>query len=271
MKTGSTAFQDLLRINKRRLADRQIFWKFYAPAANFADCFPADLAQAVSDRCKGMVLTSEFFGHKHPEQFQRAMPAGVSDRLAILTHRPLRDLYVSLYLQHLKGPGAFTTDFEDWISRQADVDRTPAPGKGVILNFGFLEANMRAAGFDVLWRAYDRAAFLASMVDAVQAFFDIPDLFGPDLSLSKRPPQGLSPRRSLHMATAGAAREINLLVEQGLLSQEQRSALLVELLGISQWIPEPSQSLVHPDLLAQLERLDVEMNGAFYDSLGGAQ
>ena len=151
---------------------------------------------------------------------------------AILTSRPLREVYPSLYLQNLKGSSRRITSFQYFLERQIEIDlMVPGNIGGQLMNAPALDARLSEAGCQTHWIRYDRDSLLNSFFRCLEVIVDIPLSHLSDASLGK--PSGLSPRRSLRMEFAGIARIVNYLNKLNVIPDRPREKLLVAMLDIS--------------------------------------
>lgn len=267
MKTGSSAIQAAAQGLQNKLSAHAIRFWHYGTGSDFAARLPGDIEQAARDGISTLLISSEFLGFRSPKAFSRAL-AGFEGRChAIMVHRPLRDLYPSLYLQNIKGPTKRSTTFEAFVEDQGRRDADPRGVNATTFNFGFLDDNMRAAGFEVHWLDYSRNTLLARFFDLVGSLHGT-SLEISDAELTVRPPGPLSPIRSLNMALAPVACEINRLHKDNVLTQAQRTRLMAMMQDVSEKVEGPSPAQAVPaELLDRIDRLDDLINADFRAAL----
>ena len=243
MKTGSTAIQDTLEINKKKLLDSGISYYHIR-----AKTLLPDLEKAISQKknCSIILLSSEFFCQVNPISLKKILEPFIGNCHAILVSRPLREIYPSLYLQNLKGSSRRITSFEYFLKRQISSDLAPAKKLGgQLMNFSALDARLSTAGCRTHWIKYSRKNLLITFSKSLEKITGIPLDYIAETKIRK--PEGLSPRRSLRMELAGIARAINYLNRLNIVSNHLREKLLTILLNASdllnqQWRNRPSLS-----------------------------
>ena len=243
MKTGSTAIQDTLEINKKKLLNSGISYYHIR-----AKTLLSDLERAISQgkNCSIILLSSEFFCQANPKSLQLILEPFKGNCHAILVSRPLREIYPSLYLQNLKGSSRRITSFEYFLKRQISSDLAPAKKLGgQLMNFSALDARLSAAGCRTHWIKYSRKNLLLTFSNSLETITGIPLNYIAETKIRK--PEGLSPRRSLRMELAGLARSINYLNRLNIINDHLREKLLTILLNASdllnqQWRNRPSLS-----------------------------
>ena len=229
MKTGSTAIQDTLEINKKKLLDSGISY-YHIRAKSLLQELENALSHKENSRI--IVLSSEFFCQTNHKSLQRILETFKGDCHAILVSRPLREIYPSLYLQNLKGSSRRITSFEYFLSRQIRSDLRPEKNLGgQLMNFQALDARLSAAGCRTHWIKYSRKSLLLAFSKSLEKITGIPLDYLAETKIGK--PEGLSPRRSLRMELAGIARAINYLNRSNLLNDHLREASLTILLNTS--------------------------------------
>ena len=243
MKTGSTAIQDTLEINKKKLLDSGISY-YHIRAITLL----SDLEKAISQEKNSSIvlLSSEFFCQENPKLLKQILEPFKGNCHAILVSRPLREIYPSLYLQNLKGSSRRITSFEYFLKRQISSDLAPAKKLGgQLMNFSALDARLSAAGCRTHWIKYSRKNLLLTFSKSLEKITGIPLDYIAETKIRK--PEGLSPRRSLRMELAGIARAINYLNRLNIVSNHLRENLLTILLNASdllnqQWRNRPPLS-----------------------------
>tara|TARA_B100000674_G_C37785286_1_gene889152 strand:- start:63 stop:890 length:828 start_codon:yes stop_codon:yes gene_type:complete len=243
MKTGSTAIQDTLKINKKKLFDSGISYYHIR-----AKTLLTDLEKTISQEKKSSIilLSSEFFCQANPRLLKEILETFKGNCHAILISRPLREIYPSLYLQNLKGSSRRITSFEYFLSRQIESDLAPKKMLGgQLMNFQALDARLSEAGCRTHWIKYSRKNLLLTFSKSLETITGIPLDYIAETKIRK--PEGLSPRRSLRMELAGMARAINYINRLKLLNDQTREIFLTILLHISDllnqiWRNRPSLS-----------------------------
>lgn len=243
MKTGSTAIQDTLEINKKKLLNSGISYYHIR-----AKTLLPDLEKAISqgENSSIILLSSEFFCQANPISLKQILETFKGNCHAILVSRPLREIYPSLYLQNLKGSSRRITSFEYFLKRQISSDL--APGKklsGQLMNFSALDARLSTAGCRTRWIEYSRKNLLLTFSKSLERITGIPLDYLTETKIKK--PEGLSPRRSLRMELAGITRIINCLNRLNIIHDHLREKLLIILLNVSDllnqtWRNRPSLS-----------------------------
>ena len=243
MKTGSTAIQDTLEINKKKLLNSGISYYHIR-----AKTLLSDLEKAISQEKNSSIvlLSSEFFCQENPKLLKQILEPFKGNCHAILVSRPLREIYPSLYLQNLKGSSRRITSFEYFLRRQIRSDLAPEKMLGgQLMNFPALDARLSEAGCQTHWIRYSRKNLLLNFKNTTEGITGIPLDCLAETKIRK--PEGLSPRRSLRMELAGIARAINYLNRLKLLNDQTREILLIILLNTSDllnriWRNRPSLS-----------------------------
>lgn len=255
MKTGSTAIQDTLEINKKKLLDSGISYYHIR-----AKTLLKGLEKAVSqeENSSIILLSSEFFCQVDPKSLEQILEPFKGNCYAILVSRPLREIYPSLYLQNLKGSSRRITSFEYFLKCQIRSDLTPEKMLGgQLMNFQALDARLLAAGCRTHWINYSRKNLLISFSKSLEKIAGVPLDYLVETKIRK--PEGLSPRRSLRMELAGIARAINYLNRLKILDDQLREILLIILLSVSDllnqiWRNRPSLSRRQLELCDAVDR-----------------
>ena len=269
MKTGSTAFQDLLAFNQDALHQSGIRFRWLRLPE-------LDDLQAVmrNEEQKGwpelLLLSHECLCRVSPERLRLALAIAPAKPMAILVARPLREVYPSLYLQNLKGHVMRTSSYEEFLDEQSARDRKPeCAQRGQVFRYQYLEEQMNKASCDVHWVRYSGTRLLQ---DLLMAIFTHGSLEHPldDLAEPTKP-EGLNPRRSLDGAVVSLAREINQLCKEGVVLAKERQELLEMLLNVSERVRQSRQNLdaFRMKYANDLEALDHELNGSFWCRLSG--
>ena len=265
MKTGSTAFQELMEHNYSLLEQSGIKYHFIRN-----EHLLENLEAVLQDEEKQgwprvLLLSSEFLCRAKPLRLKAALKSVPAPAETVLVARPLREIYPSLYLQNLKGPVMRTSSFEEFLEEQIDLDRRPEQSeKGGRFRYQFLEEQMRSAGCAVHWISYERSSLLSNLVSWLSHHADTTELAGK----LKVPPKakGLSARRSLDGSVADAAMCLNTLCRAEKVSYEDRTRLLISLLDSSDQIRLQRKG-ADPFIekhAARLEAFDDEINGDFW-------
>ncbi|WP_136987750.1 hypothetical protein [Synechococcus sp. UW69] len=231
MKTGSTAIQDTLEINKKKLLNSGISY-YHIRAKTLLHDLEKAISREKNSKNKIILLSSEFFCQTNPKSLQQILQPFKGNCHAILVSRPLSEIYPSLYLQNLKGSSRRITSFKYFLDRQIISDLAPEKKLGgQLMNFPALDARLSAAGCRTHWIKYSRKNLLLAFSTSLEKIIGIPlDYL---VGTKTRKPEGLSPRRSLRMELAGIARAINYLNRLNLLSDHLREILLIILLNTS--------------------------------------
>ena len=234
MKTGSTVIQDTLRFHRQSLLSLGI--SFYHVRAK---SLQSDLGKIISEEDlygnRIVLLSSEFFCQKSPLLLKQLLSVFNGECHAILTSRPLREVYPSLYLQNLKGSSKRITSFRYFLERQVEIDlMVPGNIGGQLMNAPALDARLSEAGCQTHWIRYDRDLLLNSFFRCLEKITGIPLNHLSEASLEK--PLGLSPRRSLRMEFAGIARVVNYLNRLNVIPDSLRERLCVAMLDMSGYI-----------------------------------
>lgn len=243
MKTGSTAIQDTLEINKKKLLGSGISY-YHIRAKTLLQ----DIEEAISqeDNSSIILLSSEFFCQANPKSLRQILRPFKNNCHSILVSRPLSEIYPSLYLQNLKGSSRRITSFEYFLNRQIRSDLAPEKKLGgQLMNFSALDARLSAAGCRTHWIKYSRKNLLLTFSKSLEAITGIPLDYLAETKIRKS--EGLSPRRSLRMELAGIARTINYLNRINIINDHLRETLLTILLNTSDllnqiWRNRPSLS-----------------------------
>ena len=114
MKTGSTAFQELLGVNRSLLEHSGI--RFRHLRRQELD----DLEEVLeAERSRGwpqvLLLSHECLCRLDPHRLKAALRLVPAPAEAVLVARPLREVYPSLYLQNLKGHVMRTSSYEEFL------------------------------------------------------------------------------------------------------------------------------------------------------------
>ena len=267
MKTGSTAFQDLLSCNRDVL--HQIGIRF-----RWLRLPELDNLQAVmqSEEQKGwpklLILSHECLCRVSPERLRSALAIAPAKPMAILVARPLREIYPSLYLQNLKGHVMRTSSYEEFLEEQSARDRHPENAlRGQVFRYQYLEEQLNHAGCDVHWLRYSRDHLLSDLLMVISTFGSLENPLNGLIDPPK--PKGLSPRRSLDGAVVPLAREINRLCKEGVVVAKERQELLMLLLDVSDRVRQSRQHLdsFRAKYANDLADLDHELNGSFWRRL----
>ena len=265
MKTGSTAIQDVLEINKKNLLDSGINYCHIR-----AKTLLQDLETVISEgeNSSILLLSSEFFCQANPESLQRILQSFDGNCYAILVSRPLREIYPSLYLQNLKGSSRRITSFEYFLSRQIRLDLAPEKKfNGQLMNFPALDARLSEAGCITYWIKYSRKKLLVAFSKSLEEITGVPLDYLVETKVRK--PDGLSPRRSLRMELAGIARVINFLNRLNIVSNHFREMLLTILLNTSDLLNRVwcNNSSLSRQQLERCNAVDRATNEPFLQSL----
>ena len=264
MKTGSTAFQELLGANRSLLEQSGI--RFRHLRRHELDGLEAVLQdEAGRGWPRVLLLSHECLCRVDPQHLRAALQLVPAPAEAVLVARPLREVYPSLYLQNLKGHVMRTSSYEEFLEEQIDRDRRPEQAeRGQVFRYAFLEQQMQAAGCVVRWISYERH----SLVDDLLSWLGHhADATGVLRGLKPLPtPRGVSPRRSLDGTVVEVARLLNDRCRAGAVSPEDRNSLLMALLDSSDRIRSQRQGLdsFRANHAARLDALDDELNGDFW-------
>ena len=263
MKTGSTAFQELLGVNRSLLEQCGIRFRHLRRQEL------EDLEAVVEEERKSwprvLLLSHECLCRVDPQRLRAALSLGPAPIEAVLVARSLREVYPSLYLQNLKGHVMRTSSYEEFLQEQIERDRWPELAqRGQVFRYGFLDEQMKAAGCAVHWVSYDRSSLLSDLIAWLAHHADATELLGGLKPLHN--PSGLSPRRSLDGTLVEVARLLNDRCRAGTVSHNDRDSLLVALLDSSDRVRSQRQG---PDSFfenhdARLDALDDEFNGDFW-------
>ena len=266
MKTGSTAFQELLVLNGSLLEQGGI--RFRHLRRQELD----DLEAVMEDEKRRgwprvLLLSHECLCRVDPQRLRAALHLVPAPPEAVLVARPLREVYPSLYLQNLKGHVMRTSSYEEFLEEQIERDRRPEQAtRGQVFRYAFLEEQMQAAGCAVQWVSYARSSLLDDLVGWLAHHADAAEMLR---ELKPLPmPSGVSPRRSLDGTVVGVARRLNERCRAGTLTPEDRDSLLAALLDSSDRIRSQRQGLgldsFRENHAARLDALDDELNGDFW-------
>ena len=266
MKTGSTAFQDLLFCNQELLAERGIHFRWLN--RHYLNHLAEVLEEEQRYRSAVLVVSHECICRSNPDDLRSLLSQVSGSCHAFLVARPLRELYPSLYLQNLKGHVMRTTSYEDFLAEQKARDRNPRlASKGQVFDFAYLHSVLETAGCSVSWVRFSKENLLPDLVRRLSQLAEVP-LLWEELDLPP-PPTGLNPRRSLVPELADVACRLNMLCRNGAVSDAARQELLVALLNTSDLVrgmrsgPDPLR-IFHD---RELDALDDEINGAFWRQL----
>ena len=263
MKTGSTAFQDLLFCNQELLAERGIHFRWLN--RHYLNHLAEVLEEEQRYRSAVLVVSHECICRSNPDDLRSLLSQVSGSCHAFLVARPLRELYPSLYLQNLKGHVMRTSSYEEFLQEQIERDCRPEQAeRGQVFRYAFLEEQMQAAGCAVQWVSYSRSSLLDDLVSWLAHHADVAEMLRGLEPLPK--PSGVSPRRSLDGTVVEVARLLNERCRAGTLSPADRDSLLAVLLDRSDRIRSQRQGLDsfrenHAD---QLDALDDELNGDFW-------
>ena len=264
MKTGSTAFQELLGVNRSLLEQSGI--RFRHLRRQELESMEEVIEEEHSRGWPRVLLLShECLCRVDPSRLSAALDVVPAPAEAVLVARPLREVYPSLYLQNLKGHVMRTSSYEECLQEQIERDRRPEQAeRGQVFNYAFLEQQMQAAGCAVRWVSYGRASLLDDLVAWLAHHADADELL---CGLKPLPtPSGVSPRRSLDGTVLEVARLLNARCRAGTVSPADRDSLLVALLDSSDRIRSQRQGMdsFRENHAAQLDALDDELNGDFW-------
>jgi len=231
MKTGSTFIQDTLKFHHQALLEIGISYYHIR-----AKSLQSDLEKTISKEeligNKVVLLSSEFFCQKNSFLLRKALSGFSGECHAILTSRPLREVYPSLYLQNLKGSSKRITSFRYFLERQVKIDlMVPGNIGGQLMNAPALDARLSEAGCQTHWIRYDRDLLLNNFFGCLEKIAGIPLSHLSEATLEK--PLGLSPRRSLRMEFAGIARVVNYLNRLNVIPDSLREKLFMAMLDMS--------------------------------------
>jgi hypothetical protein len=264
MKTGSTAFQELLVLNSSQLEQGGI--RFRHLRRQELDDFEAVVED---EQRRGwprvLLLSHECLCRVDPQRLRAALHLVPASAEAVLVARPLREVYPSLYLQNLKGHVMRTSSYEEFLQEQIERDRRPELAtRGQVFRYAFLEEQMQAAGCAVQWVSYARSSLLDDLVAWLAHHADAKESLR---GLKPLPtPSGVSPRRSLDGTVVDVARLLNVQCRAGKVSSADRDSLLAALLDCSDQIRSQRQGLdsFRENHAARLDALDDELNGDFW-------
>jgi hypothetical protein len=263
MKTGSTAFQDLLSRNQGLLAERGIRFRWLQRH------YLNHLAQVLEEERRHspavLLVSHECLCRSNPNDLQSLLSQVSGTCQAFLVARPLCELYPSLYLQNLKGHVMRTTSFEDFLVEQKARDRFPEQAsKGQVFDFAYLQSTLEKAGCDVSWVRFSKDNLLRELVRRLSQLAGVPLLW--EELVPPPPPTGLNPRRSLVPELADVACQLNKLCRDGAVSDSARQELLVALLNTSELVQgmRSGRDPLSNAYERKLDALDDEINGAFW-------
>ena len=264
MKTGSTAFQELLVLNSSQLEQGGI--RFRHLRRQELDDFEAVVED---EQRRGwprvLLLSHECLCRVDPQRLRAALHLVPASAEAVLVARPLREVYPSLYLQNLKGHVMRTSSYEEFLQEQIERDRRPELAtRGQVFRYAFLEEQMQAAGCAVQWVSYARSSLLDDLVAWLAHHADAKESLR---GLKPLPtPSGVSPRRSLDGTVVDVARLLNVQCRAGKVSSADRDSLLAALLDCSDQIRSQRQGLdsFRENHAARLDALEDELNGDFW-------
>jgi len=271
MKTGSTVIQDTLRFHRQSLLSLGI--SFYHVRAKSLQSDLMEIIFKEEQIGNGVVLlSSEFFCQKSPRVLRDLLSGFSGECHAILTSRPLREVYPSLYLQNLKGSRKRTTSFQYFLERQVEIDlMVPGNIGGQLMNAPALDSRLSEAGCQTHWIRYDRDLLLNSFFRCLEKITSIPLNHLSEASLEK--PLGLSPRRSLRMEFAGIARVVNYLNRLNVIPDSLRERLFVAMLDMSGYINRAFgvRSPLTRYQCQRCDKVDRLANQAFLNQFWGCQ
>lgn len=262
MKTGSTAIQAYLQYQKETLLEQGIEY-FYLNAPESTNLLKK-LDQL--DGSRDVILSGEWLC-LHEDKIKKLIADKNFETHVIMVHRPLTDLYVSLYLQYLKGAACRTSTFEEFVEEQIQLDKEPSHNKAkMTFNFSYLQESMTSIGGKVHWIKYSRHQLLEDFESILNSSFDKNLVL---LDYVQQKPKGTSPLRSLNLMTADVARQVNMIVRKGELSNTNRLQILTELLSLSEKIKTPNKELIDDEVFKSIQVVDSEINSEFYNELNG--
>ena len=264
MKTGSTAFQELMVKNSELLHERGI--RFRGIRRSELDQLDALMDE---EQAKGwpavLMLSHECLCRVASERLKQAFSRAPAQPKAVLVARRLREIYPSLYLQNLKGHVMRTSSYREFLEEQSARDQSPELAtRGQVFRYRFLEQQLAAAGCQVSWVRYCRDHLIQDLLSWTGEQGCLP--LGPDDLVPLPPPRGISPRRSLDGAVVDVARLLNRQCRNGTITASVREQLLSALLDSSDQIRTERQG---PDCFrsthdGELDALDDELNGDFW-------
>lgn len=267
MKTGSTAFQELMFNNRDLLAENKIRFRWLKRWE--LDELPSVLAE---ERGRGwpeiLILSHECLCRLSPDRLHSDLCNFPGAKEALMVARSLREVYPSLYLQNLKGHVMRSSSYEEFLFEQIDRDRNPEDAlRGQVFNYQFLEQSFVRAGCQVSWVKYSRSNLLKDLIVFLKKRYCL----GLDWESFRPlpPPQGASPRRSLDFGVAPVARQVNKLCKAGLISVDVRQDLLVTLLDASKGLSSNSinNHALGGELVELIESIDYEINQQFWERI----
>ena len=264
MKTGSTAFQELLSLNRSLLEQNGIRFRHLHPR----ELDDLEAVLEVEQRRgwpRVLLLSHECLCRLDSHRLKAALSLVPAPAKAVLVARPLREVYPSLYLQNLKGHVMRTSSYEEFLQEQIERDRRPQQAtRGQVFRYEFLEDQMQAAGCAVQWVSYASSTLLGDLVGWLAHHADAKEVLRGLKSLP--PPKGISARRSLDGTVVDVARLLNIRCRAGAVCPEDRYRLLVALLDSSDRIRSQRQGpdSFRQEQVARLDALDDEINGAFW-------
>ena len=264
MKTGSTAFQELLGANHALLEQSGIRFR-HLRRQELDDLEAVMEEEERTGWPRVLLLSHECLCRLDPQRLGGALRLVPVSAEAVLVARPLREVYPSLYLQNLKGHVMRTSSYEEFLQEQIERDRRPEHAeRGQVFRYAFLDEQMQAAGCAVHWVSYRRSSLLVDLVAWLAHHANATEALR---GLKPLPtPTGVSPRRSLDGTVVEVARLLNDCCRAGTVSLEDRNNLLVALLDSSDRIRSQRHGLdsfreIHR---ARLDALDDELDGDFW-------
>ena len=231
MKTGSTAFQEFMFINRDILAEFGIRFRWLKrwELEQLSSVLAEERGQGWPEI---LILSHECLCRISPNRLHSDLSDFPGKKEALMVARPLREVYPSLYLQNLKGHVMRSSSYEEFLSEQMDRDRSPSNAlRGQIFNYHFLEQELTRAGFIVHWVKYSRSNLLYDLIAFLKKRYCLAIDWKSFRSLP--PSRGSSPRRSLDFGVAPIACQLNKLCKTGSISVDVRAKLVVSLLEVS--------------------------------------
>ena len=126
MKTGSTAFQNFCRSNIEVFEKYDMMYSLHEYGDDFVPFASGMIDNAIAKNFKSVLISGEFICVQKSDELIKAFCKYDIERYAILIKRPLKNLYISRYLQSLKGPWASEKTFKEFIERQQLIDIAPS-------------------------------------------------------------------------------------------------------------------------------------------------
>ena len=260
MKTGSTAFQNFCLSNSKIFEKMNIMYSLHKYGDEFLPFAKEIINRANENNCRAVLISGEFICVQKSINLIKAFDSDDIQKYAILIKRPLKHLYVSRYLQSLKGPWASSKTFEEFIERQKSIDAEPIIKENkTTFNYKALIKNLEVANFEVQQLEYSKDKLIFEIIKNIESNFKIK--FSDQLIYSFKDNNKLSPLYSLNLCFAPAVREINILYRQNKISQPQRSEILHNLLVISKQIPKELVFDQFKKELNDIENYDSQING----------